>query len=282
VQNYYEQNTRLFLTYGRQGRTRTIHRAVWAPGVADRETALNYSNELVRQTLVELAARDGLAGLRVADLGCGVGGSLCYLAQHISADFWGIGMTISPTQARLATSHARAQRLERRCTFLAADYLHLPLVQGLEMAFSIEAFAHALDPQRYFKEASRLLRAGGRLVLCDDLRGEHVEAGNFWLDAFQRGWRAASIIPVSQALDLARGCGLRLVERRDLTPHLRLSRLPSGLSRRIVSTGLRQRHPYWQSVAGGMALQQALKAGIVAYQFVVFEKEPEHLHRAGQ
>jgi SAM-dependent methyltransferase len=272
VQDYYERNTAIFLSYGRQGRTRTIHRAVWAPGVKDRLTALNYSNELVRQALVEQAARDSLAGLRVVDLGCGVGGSLSYLAQRIQVGFWGIGATISPTQARLAASYARAQQLDGCCVFLAADYLHMPLEAGLDAAFSIEAFAHALDPGSYFGEASRLLRTGGRLLLCDDFRGEHVEADNFWLDAFQRGWRAASILTFSQAVDLARCRGFSLVEQRDLTSYLRLSRLPSRLARGLVSAGLRQRHPYWQSVAGGMALQQALRTGIVAYQFLQFEK----------
>jgi SAM-dependent methyltransferase len=272
VQDYYERNTALFLSHGRQGRTRTIHRALWAPGVADRETALNYSNELVRQALVELTYRSGAAGLRAADLGCGVGGSLCYLARRPPGDFWGIGLTISPTQARLATSYARKQRLEGRCAFIEADYLHLPLAPGFDAAFSIEAFAHALDPQRYFVEARRLLRTGGLLLLCDDFRGEQAEVSNFWLDAFQRGWQVASILSVSQVIDLAQGCGLRLVEQRDLKPHLKLSWLPPWLARRLVYAGLGQSHPYWQSVAGGMALQQALKTGIVTYRFIVFEK----------
>jgi cyclopropane fatty-acyl-phospholipid synthase-like methyltransferase len=262
----------LFLTYGRQRRTRTIHRAVWAPGVENREAALNYSNELVRLALVEQASRHGAAGLRIADLGCGVGGSLCYLGEHISGDFWGVGLTISSTQAHMADRYARMRRMGGRCAFLAADYLHIPLVHGLDAAFSIEALAHAQDPQRYFGEASRLLRAGGRLMLCDDFRGEKARLGDFWLDAFQCGWHAAGVLSLSQVIDLARGCGLQVVEQRDLTPQLRLSRLPTWLARRLVSAGLRGSHPYWQSLAGGMALQQALKTGIVTYQFVVFEK----------
>ena len=272
VRQYYERNTRLFLLPGRRKQTGSIHRAVWARGVSDLETALNYSNELVRTELLELVENDLDLSIRVADLGCGVGGSLTYLASRMPGALWGIGATISPQQAQLARRQAEQLGLGDRCAFVEADYLALPLPEGLDAAYSIEAFAHAADPQRVFCEASRILRAGGRLLLCDDFRGEQVEAGNFWLDAFQQGWQAAGVTSLSQAEALARRCGMRLVEQLELTPYLRLSRLPAGIARWLVSAGLRSNDPYWRSVAGGIALQQALKAGIVTYLFVVFEK----------
>ena len=272
VRQYYERNTPLFLLPGRRKQTGSIHRAVWGPGVGNLETALNYTNELVRLQLLEVAQQIPGQTVRVADLGCGVGGSLTYLASRLAGVFWGVGATISPQQARLAQHHADRLGLGERCTFIEADYLALPLPGGVEAAFSIEAFAHTPNAQRYFSEASRILRAGGRLLLCDDFQGEHAEPDNFWLNSFQRGWQAAGVSSLSQAEELARRCGLRLVDQQDLTPYLRLSRLPAWLARWLVLTGLRSRDPYWRSVAGGIALQQALKAGIVTYLFIVFEK----------
>ncbi len=272
VRQYYERNTQLFLLPGRRKQTGSIHRAIWAPGVGDLETALNYSNELVRLQLDELFQQNPGEIVQVADLGCGVGGSLTYLASRLAGVFWGVGATISPHQAQLARDQARRLGLGERCTFIEADYLALPLPGGVDAAYSIEAFAHTPDPQRYFYEASRILRAGGRLLLCDDFQGEHAEPDNFWLNSFQRGWQAMGVSSLSQAEELARRCGLHLIDQQDLTPHLRLSRLPAWLARWLVLAGLRSRDPYWQSVAGGIALQQALKAGIVTYLFVVFEK----------
>lgn len=272
VRQYYERNTQLFLLPGRRKQTGNIHRALWAPGVGDLETALNYSNELVREQLLELEENDPELSIRVADLGCGVGGSLLYLAARMPGVFWGVGATISPLQARMARQLAQQPGLQGRCAFIEADYLALPLPAGVDAAYSIEAFAHTPDPQRYFCEASRILRAGGRLLLCDDFQGEHAEPDNFWLNSFQRGWQAAGVSSLSQAEELARRCGLHLVDQQDLTPHLRLSRLPAWLARWLVLAGLRSHDPYWQSVAGGIALQQALKAGIVTYLFIVFEK----------
>jgi len=272
VRQYYERNTRLFLFPGRRKQTGSIHRALWAPGVGDLETALNYANDLVQSQLSELAQQNPGEIVRVADLGCGVGGSLTYLASRLAGVFWGVGATISPQQARLAQHYADRLGLGERCTFIEADYLALPLPGGVDAAYSIEAFAHTPDPQGYFCEASRILRAGGRLLLCDDYRGEQAEPDNFWLNSFQRGWQAPGVSSLRQVEMLARSCGLHLVDQQDLTPYLRLSRLPAWLARWLVLTGLRSRDPYWQSVAGGIALQQALKAGIVTYLFVIFEK----------
>ena len=275
MQTYYERNTSLFLSHGKQGRTRTIHRAVWAPGVADRETALNTSNELVRQELARLAEQavgEVKAGLRVADLGCGVGGSLFYLARQFPAGLWGVGLTISPRQARLAASYAQGQRLEGQCAFLEADYLNLPLAHGLDVAFSIEAFAHAPDPQEYMHGVARLLRSGGRLLLCDDFRLS--QADSIWIAAFQRGWHVPRLCSLDEIEELALSNGMRLVSQRDLTQYLRLSWLPPGLVRPLVAAWmrLRPRHPYWESLFGGIALQQCLKSGDIAYRFLVFEK----------
>jgi cyclopropane fatty-acyl-phospholipid synthase-like methyltransferase len=272
VRQYYERNTQLFLLSGWRKQTGSIHRAIWAPGVGDLETALNYANELVRSQLSKLAQQNPGEIVKVADLGCGVGGSLTYLASRLAGGFWGVGVTISPHQARMAQQLAQQLSLQGRCAFIEADYLALPLPGGVDAAYSIEAFAHTPDPQRYFCEASRILRAGGRLLLCDDFQGEQAEPDNFWLNSFQRGWQAMGVSSLSQAEELARRCGLHLVDQQDLTPHLRLSRLPDRLARWLVSAGLRSRDPYWRSVAGGIALQQALKAGIVTYLFIVFEK----------
>jgi cyclopropane fatty-acyl-phospholipid synthase-like methyltransferase len=272
VRQYYERNTRLFLLPGKRKQTGSIHRALWARGVSDLETALNYSNDLVREQLLELVENDLEPSIRVADLGCGVGGSLIYLASQMPGHFWGVGVTISPQQAQLAWRQAEQLGLGDRCAFIEADYLALPMSGGVDAAYSIEAFAHTPDPLRYFCEASRILRPGGQLLLCDDFRSEHAAPGNFWLDAFQQGWQAPGVSSLRQVEILADRCGLHLVGQQNLTPHLRLSRLPARLARGLVLAGLRSHDPYWRSVAGGIALQQALKAGIAIYQFIVFKK----------
>ncbi len=272
IRAFYDRNTRLFLSRGRQGETGTIHRAVWAEGVEHLAQALNYTNEMIHHELLALRQVSQTAVLRVIDLGCGVGGSLLYLAERLSEDFWGLGVTISALQASLARQRAREMGQASRCAFLVGDYLNLPVAGKFDAAFSIEAFAHALDPQRYLEEVSRLLRPGGRLLLCDDFASEQASAHDFWLWSFKKGWLAPRLCSPAQLEALATNSGLGLIFQNNLTPHLRLSRMTAWLARPAVAAGVRLGHPYFNSLFGGMALQQALKNGIVSYRFIVFEK----------
>lgn len=273
VRQYYEQNTRLFLLNGRQGSSHAIHRAVWAPGVSDRQGALNYTNRLILDHLLDLAEAIPGETLRAADLGCGVGGSLFYITSHLTAPIWGVGLTISLHQARLARRQAVQFGLQERCAFIEADFQHLPLAGGLEAAFSIEAFAHSADPPGYLGGAARLLRSGGRLILCDDFRTDQGDDSDDWLHAFRGGWQVPGLSRPDWVREMAGSFGLELLQDTDLTPYLRLSAVPTWLAGAISRSGAVIRHPYWQSITGGVALQQCLKLGLVRYRFLVFEKD---------
>src|SRR4051794_8829989 len=79
VRRYYDANTPAFVRHGQGGGIGAIHRAVWGPGVADRVQAFRYVDDLI---LRQLDALPGAGGAHVLDLGCGVGGTLSYLAQQ--------------------------------------------------------------------------------------------------------------------------------------------------------------------------------------------------------
>lgn len=272
IRQYYEHNTHLFLLGGRQGGSRAIHRAVWAPGVGGKQAALNYTNQLILNHLLELAEANTGETLRAADLGCGVGGSLFYLSSRMPSSFWGVGLTISPSQAQLAQRYAAQLGLVKRCAFIEADFQHPPLAGRLDTAFSIEAFAHSLDPAGYLREASRLLRSGGRLILCDDFRSNQGKEDDDWLLAFRSGWQVPALTTSDRITETAESYGLGLRLDIDLTPYLRISTAPVWLARAIARSGSVIKHPYWQSITGGVALQQCLKRRLVSYRFLVFDK----------
>src|SRR5580704_16516285 len=72
------------------------------------------------QLMERLAERAGVPrGGRVLDIGCGVGGSALWLADQFECDVTGI--TLSPVQARMATSRAKAKGLASRVRFEVLD-----------------------------------------------------------------------------------------------------------------------------------------------------------------
>ncbi len=267
IQNYYEQNTRLFLRFAPRPAP-TIHRAVWADGVTTLVQALNYANELIRAEIESL----GLAHVRLLDLGCGVGASLIYLLARLPA--MGVGLTISQTQANFARRYAIASS-----HFIQADFQTVPLAGKFDVAYSIEAFCHAVNPTPYLAEVARLLTPSGRLILVDDFlsarAAQSLDANEQrWLATYQNGWHVPNIRSVATIETLAHEKGLRLIRQIHLTPYLKLRALPDLPARllRAIGEKIPARHPIIPSMLGSLALQQCLKNGIVEYHLLVFEK----------
>lgn len=271
VRAYYERNTRLFGAFGLGREARAIHRAVWTDGAQDYAAALG----TVNRWLLALAERQAGAGGSVSalDLGCGVGGTLVALAEGMPG-LRGVGISISPSQVRLATRLARRRGLSERCQFAEADFAHQPARGAFDLAIAIESLVHAADPARVLREAASALRPGGLLAVCDDVVVRAEDAGDAQVAAFRRGWHAPGVRALDELLAAGERAGLRLVERRDLTPLLRLLPLPGPLADALL--GLGELAPrgwvFTQSLVGGLALQRCLARGVIGYHWLVWER----------
>jgi cyclopropane fatty-acyl-phospholipid synthase-like methyltransferase len=291
VRAYYDSNTGLFLRMGIGRRTLAIRRAVWASEVRSLEEAVNYVNSLIAAEAVAAAASAAAAGLatagtkeselRLLDIGCGVGGSLFFLAAAVPVPFRGIGVTISPRQAEAARRQARARGLSARCSFLAGDFTGVSGLPLIHLAFAIESFVHFASPAAFFAPASACLGPGGRLVVVDDFLSANPHPGNPHspaerriVEAFRHGWLLSSLCTVNRVVQVAGEFGLRLVEDRDLSGYL--SQLPLGVRMGqwavSVMRALPVPWPYWRSSVGSLAQAACRRARLVDYRFLVFEK----------
>ncbi len=277
VQRFYDSNTRLMLRLG-QGLEGSIHRAVWGPGVQERPAAMAYADRLIGERLQRLEApADG--PLRVVDLGSGVCASLCRIAEQLPIR--GTGVTISTTQAELATERIAALGLAGSVRCVAGDFCALPPELGpADAAFGIESFVHAPSAQAFFQQAARLVRPGGYLMLCDDFLGESLAQsgarGQRWVERFAQGWVLSSLMSLAQADERARQAGFSREEALDLTPYLELGR-PRDWAIALLVRGLGWLPipgSYWSMLSGGDAAQACLKRGWVKYQFVVWRRNP--------
>ncbi len=282
VRGYYERNTAAFVAWGQGGSFGAIHRAVWAPGVATREQAFRYVEDRVA-ALVDAAAADGRVP-HVLDLGCGVGASLAWLAAR--RPMRGTGITISPAQAALAGEHLRAAGLDDRIACIEGDYCRLPPgLAPVDVAFAIEAFVHGPDPARFFTEAAAVIRPGGHLIVCDDVRrtgdGQHLRRGRgraeAAIDRFCRGWHVNTLIDREAMAALAADAGFAHASTTDLTPWLELGRprdralaVLEALAAPVLRLGWHA--PRLDALVGGSALRRCLANGWVGYELTVFRR----------
>ncbi len=151
-----------------------VHHGLWE----ERGLAPEAAAPRLAERVADLAgvAAGGGAGARVADAGCGYGGTARLLARERGAEV--IGLTLSEAQAAWGTAAAEREGLAG-VELRVGDWLDSGLPAGaFDAVIAIESVSHMPDPGRAFAEAARVLRPGGRFVCCD------------WLARAQRsGWR---------------------------------------------------------------------------------------------
>lgn len=275
IRTYYDENTNLFLKFSgsRRKKAQNIHRTLWMEGTKTIEDAFNTSNALIQKEIESVAKSKA----RIADLGCGVGASLFYIHPRLQNPAPALGLTLSPVQAKLAGDSAAQLGLQNQINFAEGDFTSVPLPsESLDAVYSVEAVCHAVDPEKYFREASRLLRKGGKLILVDDYQAARpfTKHEQKWLDAYIQGWYVPGVRTVEHTISFANKYQLKLVQNDELTSHLRLRNLPDLLARAILFLGekLPVKHAILPSMLGSMALQQCLHMKVVEYRFLVFEK----------
>ena len=282
VRRFYDRNTTAFVALGQGGHVGAIHRAVWGPGVTSEEGAFRFVEDAIADALRGLTPTPSAPGvtpsappLRVLDLGCGVGASLGYLANHLSLT--GTGITLSPVQVGVATARIAQLGMTDRVQVIEGSYTALPASVGIvDAAYAIESFVHGPDPELFFSETARVVRPGGVLAICDDIaRPTDDPRARRTLARFCRGWHVHSLVTQAQLQGLAAEAGFTHVATTDLTAWLQLGRPRDVLVDLLLPlvAWLPLEHTRLGHLDGGRALQRGLTRGWLGYDLTLFRRK---------
>jgi phosphoethanolamine N-methyltransferase len=110
------------------------------------------------------------AGVRVLDVGSGIGGAAFHLAKTYGARVTGIDLA----EEMVAVAHERAQALGMKDSvrFVLGDVLEEKFAEPFDIIWSRDAFMHIPDKGRLFSRLHDLSAAAGRLVITDYARGK--------------------------------------------------------------------------------------------------------------
>lgn len=237
------------------------------------QTAHTHADALLNTNRVLADRANVQPGHRVLDAGCGVGGSSLWLARQRGAEV--VGVTVVHSQVAHAQRLATAQRLAARACFIQADYTQVPFADAtFDAVWALESLCHAADKAAFYREAARLLRPGGRLVVAEYMRAGRPldrageETVRQWLD----GWAIPDLDTGAEHIRHATAAQLVDVGIEDFTNRTRpsLRRLyriacvsyPFALTARVLRMRSRVQHG---NVISALRQYQALQRGYWFY-----------------
>lgn len=159
-----------------------IHYGYWDDQVKSFPESLLRMNEIMMQTAA-IQSTDS-----VLDAGCGVGGSSIYLASRLGCTVTGI--TLSQRQATQATKFAKEKNQEHLVSFTIMDYCNTDFNdESFHVVWGCESICYADDKEKFIKEAYRILKPGGRLIIADgfvtSFENNQQPVIRKWLDGWQ-------------------------------------------------------------------------------------------------
>ncbi|NEQ99779.1 MAG: methyltransferase domain-containing protein [Cyanothece sp. SIO2G6] len=168
---YFDDLPRLFAqndTAALQAFGKHIHWGFWAdPATADGslEDFFQAAEQLSRQLLAHADIDDGL---QILDAGCGFGGTIALL----NGDYQNLhltGININGEQVERASQTVQPQG-SNQLNFVCGNACQLPFAdQAFDVVLAVECIFAFPSREQFFAEVRRVLRPGGKLVLCDFL-----------------------------------------------------------------------------------------------------------------
>lgn len=201
------------------------YRVVWMRnlgmhwGYWDDETR-NHAESLTNMSR-ELALLGNLKpGMRVLDAGCGVGGPALYLAGTYGVDV--VGVTLSEVQLGRARRYAAKRGLDRQASFQIADFTALPHKDAtFDVVWAQESVCHvpAEAKQTFLREAFRVLRPGGRILMEDWFRYSrpYTADGEALMKEWLDGWAIDDLATTEEITSWTAAAGFEDVGLKNIT-----------------------------------------------------------------
>ncbi len=155
-------------------------------------------------------------GMKVLDVGCGIGGSAFHMARQYGVDVYGVDL--STNMVNIANDVYRRQMepaVQHRVQFHVDDATRVQYPDAFyDVVYSRDTILHIEDKLSLFKKFHGCLKPGGKLLISDYCRGDQEHSEAFKAYVAQRGYHLLTVAGYGKCIEDA---GFGRVEAIDNT-----------------------------------------------------------------
>jgi len=263
IVDYYQASENAYKDAWDLNNSLAIHYGYWDETVNSFPESLARMNEVMADA-VKIRPSD-----TVLDAGCGVGGSSIFLALRYGCKVSGI--TLSDRQQKKAVENAQTNNVGHLVDIRVMDYCATGFPDNsFDVIWGCESICYADDKAKFIKEAYRLLKPGGRLVVADGFVTQKENNEHPFIRQWLDGWQVNYLESMECFCEFMRGEGFSRISSRDISKYV------SGSSSRLYRFYfLASFYTRWKEFISSRRFSDLQKKNIRAckYQYLAMKKK---------
>lgn len=192
-----------------------MHSGYWDDETKNFSQALQRENEILAE-IAKVRKSD-----TILDAGCGVGGSAIFLAKKFGCKV--IGIALSQNQIDSAIKNAEENKVDKLTNFKVNDFTKTNFNNNsFDVIWAIESVCHADNKKSFIKEALRLLKKGGRIIIADGFasKTDYNLVEKHLMTNWLKGWAINSLSTKEDFKNLLKKLKFRKISYRNVTKNV--------------------------------------------------------------
>lgn len=210
IADYYDHTEVHYRMFWRFEETLGMHYAIWD------EQARTLTDAILNTNAYLASLTPITPGHHILDAGCGVGGSAIYLAQHFGCRVTGV--TVSERQVTTCKKYAAERGVGHLTEFHTMDYNFTNFPDNtFDIIWGIESVQTTLDKSKFFKEARRILKPGGKILISDYFKPKPYSIDDaFFMRTMLQYWAISDVTTLEEFCSLGTAEGFSLKHETDV------------------------------------------------------------------